>query len=306
MASKAPRTPRTTEIGRARARRATLRRVGARVRALREAQGSSRRQLADDSGVSQRFLAELEAGLGNISVGRLSDVAHALGTTAAALLSPHTLGAQDPVRRAAVDALVDGCDDEELGALRAWLATRVRSAQRPHVVALLGVRGAGKSTMGKRLAARLAVPFVELDALIEEEAGLTLAEIFELHGEAYYRRLERDTLARFLDETPAAVVATGGSLVSDAETYALLRRRAATVWLKARPEEHFDRVLRQGDQRPMAKRPHAMQELEALLSARERLYAAADHTVDTSGLDEEQVEEQLAALVAPHRRRHSG
>ena len=291
--------------GRARARRGTLRRVGARVRALRDARDMPRRALADASGVSARFLAELESGVGNISVARLSDVAHALGTTAAALLSPHDVGAQDPMLRAIVDQLVDRLGDEELAALRRWLTTpaaRSRAAG-SRVIALLGVRGAGKSTVGRRLAKRLAVPFVELDALIEEAAGLTLAEIFELHGEAYYRRVERETLARFLDEHPAAVLATGGSLVSDPESYALLRRRAVTVWLKARPEDHWNRVLGQGDQRPMAQSPHAMQELEALLEARARLYAAADFTVDTSGLGAREVEARVAALLPTPRRR---
>ena len=165
------------------------------------------------------------------------------------------------------------------------------------------MRGAGKSTVGAQAGGAAAVPFVELDALIEEAAGLSLAEIFELHGEAYYRRLERETLARFLDETGAAVLATGGSLVSDAETYALLRRRAATVWLKARPEDHWNRVLRQGDQRPMAENPHAMQELEQLLAARERLYAAADFTVETSGLEAGEVEARVAQLLPANRRR---
>lgn len=272
-----------------RARQALLDRLGERVRGAREQAGLARRELGERSGLSMRFLAQLEAGGTNVSVARLADVAGALGTTAAALLADEERGVSGGRRRAkaalrsAIDGLLDGRSEAELRALRAWLEARFASANGP-IIALLGVRGAGKSTVGQQLAERLDLPFYELDALIEEAAGLSLAEIFELHGEAYYRRVEREVLGAFLDATPAAVLATGGSLVSDGETFRLLRRRAVTIWLKARPEDHFERVLRQGDQRPMARRPHAMAELKALLAARERLYAAADREVDTSDL----------------------
>src|SRR5262249_34010785 len=133
-----------------------------------------------------------------------------------------------------------------------------------------------------------------LDQLIEAAAALTLAEIFELHGEGYYRRLERETLMGLLAEGGGVVLATGGSLVNDRETFKLLRRRAVTVWLKARPEDHWNRVIQQGDQRPMAEHPHAMAELRALLAARERLYAEAEHVIDTSKLDVDGAVERLA------------
>jgi XRE family aerobic/anaerobic benzoate catabolism transcriptional regulator len=164
------------------------------------------------------------------------------------------------------------------------------------MVALLGLRGAGKSTIGPKLAERLGLPFVELDRVIEQAAGLSLAELFELHGEAYYRRLERETLGTLLSGG-GVVVATGGSLVSDRETYQMLRERATTVWLRARPEDHFSRVLTQGDRRPMAAHPHAMSELKALLAARERLYAQADHTVDTSALTVDAAVDELARTL---------
>ena len=226
--------------------------LGRAVRERRTERGMTRNALSEKAGVSVRFIAELEAGRGNISVGRLHDVAVALGTTAAALL-----------------------------------AAEARSADvRPGIVALLGLRGAGKSTVGPRLARHLGLKFVELDDLVARASGLSLAEVFELHGEAYYRRLERETLRRFLAESAPAVVATGGSIVNDRETYRLLRERAVTVWLKARPEDHWNRVVKQGDRRPMGKNPHAFEELKALLDAREPLYATADHTVDTTtGLD---------------------
>lgn len=225
-----------------------LGRVGARVRGLRQRQAMSRRELSERSGVSERFLTQLEAGRGNISLVRFADVARALSTTPAALL---TEAAPPPAT----------------------------------TIALLGVRGAGKSTVGAELARRLGVPHVEVDRRIEAAAGLRLAEIFELHGEAYYRRVERAVLDELLTRPSPMVLATGGSIVGDADNFALLRDRCVTVWLKARPRDHWNRVIQQGDRRPMAKNPHAYAELEALLAARTSLYARAHHTVDTSRRD---------------------
>lgn len=237
------------------------------MRAQRERHGWTRRQLADRSGVSERFLAQLEAGQGNISLSRFADVAEALGTTPAALLS-ETPGARGGTRP----------------------ATRI--------VALLGVRGAGKSTVGAALASRHRVPFVEVDHAIERAAGLELGQIFEMHGEAYYRRLEREVLHRLLAAPGAAVLATGGSIVNDAENYALLRRRACTVWLRARAEDHWERVVHQGDARPMGQNPHAFAELRALLHARAALYAEAHHVIDTSDHTVDEVVDAVAHVAA--------
>lgn len=231
--------------------------VGAQVRSQRERRGWSRRELAAASGVSERFLAQLEGGEGNISLRRFAEVAHALGTTPAALLAP----------------------------------AEAAPAARP--IALLGVRGAGKSSVGAALAKKLGLRFVEVDREIEEAAGLALADIFTLHGEAYYRRVEREVLTRLLAEP--GVLATGGSIVNDATNYALLKARASTVWLRATPEDHWNRVVAQGDQRPMAENPHAFEELRALLAARQKLYARADRTVDTSGKTVKQVVAELVA-----------
>lgn len=278
--------------------------LGARVRSLREGRGLPRRALADLSGVSPRFLAQLESGEGNISVARLADVALALGATPAALLgtleggAPAT-GAQIGPVSARIHTLLGRRSEEELREVLAWLEARFHPPSGP-TVALLGVRGAGKSTVGQRLADRLDLPFHELDQLIEEAAGLTLSEIFELHGEAYYRRLERETLLHYLAAHPTGVLATGGSLVTDRESFRLLRRRALTVWLKARPEDHWNRVIQQGDQRPMAQNPHAMQELRALLAAREKLYAEAEYTIDTSLAPIDEIVERLAEMVHRH------
>jgi XRE family transcriptional regulator, aerobic/anaerobic benzoate catabolism transcriptional regulator len=227
-----------------------LQRVGARVRGEREHRGWSRRELSRACGVSERFLAQLEAGEGNISLVRFAEVAAALGTTPAALL-----------------------------------AEPARAGERP--IALLGLRGAGKSTIGAALAKRLRVPFVELDQRIEAAAELTLGEIFELHGEAYYRRLEHEVLSELLgrpERGEPMVLATGGSIVNDHANYALLRDRCRTVWLRARPADHWNRVIKQGDQRPMKANPHAFAELEALLAARAELYGECDVAIDTSGV----------------------
>ncbi len=235
--------------------------VGRRVREGRASRNWTRRDLAERSGVSVRFLVQLEAGRANISVRRLADLARALDRSPADLL------------------------DE-------------RDEAPSQVIALLGLRGAGKTTIGRRLARRLRVPFVELDRRIEQTADLSLAELFSLHGEEYYRRLERDTLVEVLAERRPMVLATGGGIVASPETFALLRRSAVTVWLRASPEEHWNRVVGQGDRRPMADHPQAMADLRALLAARQPLYAAADFTVDTSGRMIERVIEDVRKVVA--------
>lgn len=218
--------------------------VGKAVRAQRERRGLTRKELAAASGVSERFLAQLELGDGNISLRRFAEVAHALGVEPHDLLTP--------------------------------------AASSTKSIALLGLRGAGKSTIGAALAKKLGVSFVEADREIELAAGLSLGNLFSMHGEAYYRRLEREVLSRLLADPAQKVIATGGSIVNDPTTYRLLRSRAHTVWLRASAEDHWNRVVAQGDQRPMAENPHAFAELRALLAAREKLYAQADQTIDTS------------------------
>jgi len=235
--------------------------LGHRTRAQRLARGLTLREVAERSAVSPRFLVQLEAGQGNISVRRLAAVARALETTPAALLA----GNDTPA---------------------------------PLVIALLGLRGAGKTTIGRRLARRRRVPFVELDKRIEQAADLSLGELFTLHGEDYYRRLEREVLQEVLSEGKPIVLATGGGLVASSDTFAMLRRSAMTVWLRASPEDHWERVVRQGDRRPMAHHPQAMADLRALLAAREPLYALADHSVDTSSITVDKVVDAVDRCLA--------
>lgn len=240
---------------------AILELLGARVREARTARQWTLRDLAERSGVSLRFLVQLEAGRANISVKRLAEIAAAFGVTAAELL------------RESDDVVPSS------------------------VVALLGLRGAGKTTIGRHLARRLHVRFVELDRRIEKMADMSLGELFSLYGEEHYRRLEREALSQVLAEKRPMVLATGGGIVASPETFALLKKHAITVWLRAAPEDHWNRVLRQGDRRPMADHPQAMADLRALLSSREPLYSGAQHTVETSGRGITQIVDEVTALV---------
>ncbi len=231
--------------------------LGAAVRQRRLSVGASLRELAAVGHVSQRFLVQLEGGAANISVAKLEQVARALGTSASQLLA-------DAERSAA--------------------GSRTAPSERTGVIALLGLRGAGKSTIGARAAERLGVAFFELDALVEQRAGMSRGALFEMHGTEFYRQVERETLRAFLAGGVPCVLATGGGIVTEHETFELLRRSARTIWLKATPQEHLARVVAQGDARPMANHPNAMSDLETLLRARRPLYERADVVVDTSAL----------------------
>jgi len=232
-----------------------------RARLLRQQQGLTLRSLADRSGLSLRFLMDVEAGRGNISVRRLADLASALQTTAADLVTEHS---EDPA---------------------------------PRVIALLGLRGSGKTAVGRRLARRLRLRFVELDKQIESRAGMRLPEVFTLHGEEFYRRLERDTLADLLASRQSMVLAVGGGLVTAPDTYAMLLRQTTTVWLKAKAEDYWNRVMRQGDRRPMDQHPQAREALRQLVQRRDPLYARAGAVVDTSNLTVPQAVERVERAV---------
>lgn len=274
-----------------------LRSVGERIREARSRRGMSRRILARDSAVSERYLAQLEAGLGNISIALLRQIAHAMGLPIADLVRE---GPDRPVELTLLIQTLGRLAPQELSQARKLLTGQFGSAaesERHHRIALIGLRGAGKSTLGIRLAKELRVPFIELDREIEREAGAKLGEIFDLYGQAAYRRYERRALESVIERHDRAVIATGGSIVSEAATFDLLLSACYTIWLTADPEEHMARVIAQGDFRPMADNEQAMEDLRRILIGRNSLYSKADATVDTSGKKPEQSYKELRALV---------
>lgn len=268
--------------------------LGARVRAWRARRGMTRKQLAADSGLSERFLADVEAGKGNVSIHSLEAVARALNLAMLDLL-------QDAPRpaMARVQTLLARLDDPQLDQAHKLLCHSfglIDVDGREARIALIGLRGAGKSTLGAQLAEARGVPFVELDHEIEREAGTSMNEILLLNGQAGYRRYERRALLRIAEDHAAGVVmTTGGSLVSERETFDLLQSRFYCVWLKASPQEHMARVVAQGDMRPfglkaqaklgaeMSAAREAMDDIHRILASREALYARADAVVDTAG-----------------------
>jgi XRE family aerobic/anaerobic benzoate catabolism transcriptional regulator len=267
--------------------------LGHRVRDRRQQLGLTRRELSLASGLSERYLAQLESGAGNISILLIRKVASALDCDLESLLSGQERdagidqamrvlrGLSASHRQAAIEALVRRYGDG--------------GARRAGRIALIGLRGAGKSTLGRLLAARLHIRFVELDEAIERELGASLENIFSLYGQQTYRDAERRVLQTLTARSEPMVIATGGSVVLEEATYALLRERCFTVWLKASAAEHMDRVIAQGDLRPMKGRAQAMAELRAILAQRDPLYAMADAVVDTSGAT---VEASLVALAS--------
>ena len=272
---------------------ALLPRLADRVREARARRGMTRKILARDSGVSERYLAQLESGQGNASVLVLSQIAQALNLPVADLLRDEN---DQSVELTLIQQLLKRLPAAKLAKVRAQLVRDYGSAYgaRENRIALIGLRGAGKSTLGAALAKHLGVPFVELDHEVEAEAGTSLHEIFLLHGQAGYRRYERRALERTLEKNDRCVIATGGSIVSEPGTYDLLLSACLTVWLRAAPEEHMARVAAQGDYRPMAGNREAMGDLRRILAGREALYAQADVTIDTAGRT---VEQSLSGLV---------
>ncbi len=270
--------------------------LGKRVRDRRDELELTRRRLAVLSGLSERYLAQLESGDGNISILLIRRVAQALQCTLGQLLSDQGADTETMAAVEVLRALEPGQRRQAVQALQQRFGEASR--ERVRRVALVGLRGAGKSTLGARLAARLKVPFFELDQQIERELGAGLESIFSMYGQDTYREAERRVLERLTRTHRRCVVATGGSLVLESRTYELLRERCLTIWLKASPEEHMDRVIAQGDLRPMHGRDHAMAELRTILRQRDRLYALADAAVDTTGASEAASLTRLLDVIA--------
>lgn len=272
--------------------------LGERVRNLRAQRGMTRKILARDSGVSERYLALLEAGEGNVSVVLLKRIAQALNVPAIELLREE-LPNDASAERNELDKLARRLSPAQLRRASELLQREfdVDVKARSGRIALVGLRGAGKSSIGALLAKRLKAPFVELDREVEREANTSLNEIFLLYGQAGYRRYERAALERIVAKHERVVIATGGSIVSEPDTYDLLLASCTTVWLKAAPEEHMARVVAQGDTRPMKGNREAMDDLRRILNTRAALYGRADCTIDTSGRAIEQSLDELAAKV---------
>ena len=271
--------------------------VGAQVRAARTGVGFSRRELAERSGVSMRYLAQLEGGEGNISIGLLQQVATALELPIEALITETT---SQTAELRHVTALYQKAD----------VATRARALQvldptcerksKAERICLIGLRGAGKSTLGALLASDLGVPFLELNTEIEARIGVPVREIIALYGEDGYRQIEAETLNKIIATHERLVLAVAGGIVSSPQTFDNVLTDFHTVWIKAQPSEHMDRVRAQGDLRPMAGNPQAMEQLRQILKTRERHYAKASYQLDTSGQNIQTSRAELNALLKAH------
>ena len=265
--------------------------LGERVKALRTHHGLSRRALSEMSGISQRYLAQIETGDGNVSILLLAKLCDALG----ARLEDVILDLDQDSDTARLLTLWHAADDAQKGAVMDLLDPQ---SVRHRRVALIGLRGAGKSTLGRRAAQMLDLPFVELNQALEAESGLAAADVIALYGQDGYRALEHRALSGILKRPGPLILAAAGGIVGEPATFDLLLRHFYTIWLKAGPEEHMARVRAQGDDRPMAGNPDAMRDLRAILREREASYARADAIVDTAGRTEDAALDGLLQLIA--------
>ena len=273
-----------------------LREFGERIRGERARRGMSRKLFADHAGISERYVTLLESGKGNVSLLVLRQIATALGLPLSRLFEDESASPEMTLIREFLGRLSPVQLREAYGALASAFSPDAGLA-RSQRVALVGLRGAGKTTLGRRLAKDLEVPFFELDREIERRSGVALAQLFEMYGQQAFRRHELEALQELLRAEARFVVATGGSIVAERATYELLLRSCFTIWVRTTPEEHMARVIAQGDQRPIVASSQAMDDLRRILREREPLYARADLTVDTTGAREERsVAEVLKAL----------
>jgi XRE family aerobic/anaerobic benzoate catabolism transcriptional regulator len=296
--------PRRPSKGRTKPRRADpqdiayLQTLADKIRDARAQRGMTRSALAADSGVSLRFLAQLEGGQGNPSILVLRRIASAMGFPADDLLANEPPPAID---RILLTQMLKRLSDDDVAKARQLLTQHlglgtVSELNKPYVT-LIGLRGAGKTTLGRRLAKHRGVPFFELDREVEREYGATIGEILQLHGQPGYRRFERESLQSVVSKNPAAIIETGGGLAADPETLPVLLEHTLAVWVRASPEEHMQRVIDQGDLRPMARSREAMRELKDILKAREPFYRQAHLHLTTSGKSADESFEELLGLL---------
>jgi XRE family transcriptional regulator, aerobic/anaerobic benzoate catabolism transcriptional regulator len=267
--------------------------LGERVRTMRTRRGMSRKVLARDSEISERYLAQLEAGEANCSIVLLRRIAKAIGVQLTEFVDARV---ERPLEAVLLEQFLGRLSSTQIAEARALLIDHFEgktSARRNERIAFVGLRGAGKSTLGKLLAERLEVSFLELDRVVEQQNGMSLAEMFEMFGQEAFRRSERTALETTLSNYPSFVMATGGGIVAEPATYELLLTFCLTVWVRASPEEHMQRVMTQGDLRPMANSSGAMDDLVAILRSREPLYAKADIILDTAGKTPRQCLDEL-------------
>jgi XRE family transcriptional regulator, aerobic/anaerobic benzoate catabolism transcriptional regulator len=274
-----------------------LEQLGRRVRTMRGLRGMSRKVLAKASGISERYIAQLESGKGNVSIMLLRRVSDAMGAHVEDLIGgtepgPDWAIIRDLLRKATPDQIAQVKD-----VLAGGASAQTNSSFAG--IALIGLRGAGKSTLGKMLAKKIGWSFVELNKVIEAENGLSVAEIIALYGQEGFRRMEQTALGHLLARKEPMVLATGGGIVSEPLTFDLILSSFYTIWLKAEPEEHMTRVRGQGDLRPMADDRSAMAELRTILLSREPLYARASAVVDTAGLSVDAAGARLIDAVRP-------
>jgi len=275
-----------------------IRSLGTRVRESRARRGMSRKALALNADVSERYLAQVENGETNPSIMVLRHVSAALGVTLMELLESQQDSTEYRLIRRFLEQLAPSRLEDALLCLMREFGKE--DASRRKRIALVGLRGAGKSTLGRALSTELGTPFVELNSAIEAEAGMNLNEIFMLYGQPGFRRLERRCLENIVAQHESAVITVGGGIVSEAETFNLLLMNCFTVWVKASPEEHMARVVAQGDLRPMEGSAEAMEDMRRILAAREALYSKADFTLDTTGCPPEECLRKLRQAVTPN------
>jgi len=261
-----------------------LQQLGVRLREARVRRGLTQEQLAKQCALSSRFLAKVELGGGNISVIRLRELARAVEVPIESLAAENAPASPAFEQSTSFLKKLPPADLDNAHRLLLEKFSGAPSALRRSRIALTGLRGAGKSALGSLLAQGLQCPFIELDREIERDTGLTLSIIFDLYGQAGYRRLERIALDRILERHRRFVLATGGGIVSDPGNYNRLLSTCFTIWLRAKPEDHMARVVKQGDRRPIAQSHQAMRDLRRILYSREALYRQADGVLDTSGL----------------------